>query len=145
MATLVKIDYLPENITLIRNELNLTQEQFADVIGATKAKVYNFEKGKTSPKAKFLDSIAELGGIPAESLKTRKLSAKDLKLKVSKNIDGKTIKLLAEIKAQNTVILKNQSVILGGKSKTKVLEVFTGFEKDVENELQLILADLKTH
>jgi transcriptional regulator with XRE-family HTH domain len=44
-----------------RERLGFTQPDFAELAGTTKKTVIDYEKGKTSPKASFLETIARVG------------------------------------------------------------------------------------
>jgi transcriptional regulator with XRE-family HTH domain len=44
-----------------RERLGFTQPDFAGLAGTTKKTVIDYEKGKTSPKASFLEAIARVG------------------------------------------------------------------------------------
>lgn len=135
------------NVKLIRNELNLTQEEFGKLIGATKAQIYNYEKGKTTPiPSKYITRIAKLGGVTAEVFKSKKLTAKDLS--ISPDLikgDNQLIPLIAKVIAQQQYIIKQISAQQSGKSKQKFLVIEKQSENEIEENFQAILSELKSH
>jgi len=144
MTKVINLDNLPSNIALVRNELDASQDEFGKLIGATKAMVFNFEKGFTPPKPKFIEAIATLAGITPEFLTSKKLQPKDISVRIGRSVDNtKTVKLLATILAHNIIIIKTLCALNGGKSKIKVSEIFTASIKDVEIETEKILKEMK--
>lgn len=144
MTNVINLEVLPVNIYFIRYELNFSQTEFGELIGATKAQVYNFEKGHTPPKPNHINAIAEIAGITPEMLQTKRLTIKDLTLKIGRSRDNqKTLNLLASIYAQNIVILKNQSEIIGETTKQTAKNVYASFTKQVEAETEKILKENK--
>jgi DNA-binding XRE family transcriptional regulator len=51
-----------------RNKANMTQAKLAEVSGVHMNTIINFEKGHTTPRARTLMALAEVVGIPWESL-----------------------------------------------------------------------------
>ena len=52
------------SIKACRANADMTQEQFADAIGVSKATVNNWEKGKTFPRLNELKKISEVSSVP---------------------------------------------------------------------------------
>lgn len=54
-----------------RKRLGLSAAEFALLVGTTEQSIYAWERGKTQPRAKYLDAIAALRGIGKREVATR--------------------------------------------------------------------------
>lgn len=52
----------PEKIKALRNEKNLSQEKFAELIGYSKGYLADIETGRSKPSRRFLESIQQIFG-----------------------------------------------------------------------------------
>ena len=52
----------PHGITVARTQLQLTQTELANALGASLRSVQNWESGTSNPRPKFIDHLAELVG-----------------------------------------------------------------------------------
>lgn len=60
---------LGKRIKLIRTNLKMNQETFADRVGTSLQSIFNWEKGKFHPSDQFIENIAELVNIHPNELK----------------------------------------------------------------------------
>lgn len=54
------------SIRSCRANANMTQQEFADAIGVSKATVINWEQGKTFPRLNEVKKISDLSGVPLQ-------------------------------------------------------------------------------
>lgn len=52
------------SIRSCRANANMTQQEFADAIGVSKATVINWEQGKTFPRLTDVKKISEISSVP---------------------------------------------------------------------------------
>ncbi|MEH7525654.1 helix-turn-helix transcriptional regulator [Bacillus sp. JJ1503] len=61
-------DYLKNIIKVKRAEMNLTQEQLAELIGVTRKTINTIENGKFIPSTILAIKLARVFGVPVEEL-----------------------------------------------------------------------------
>lgn len=71
---------LPNNIKLIRQLLDITQADFGKKLGATKAMIISYEKGKALPNSLFITRLANAAGLSEKDLTNRSLIEDDIDL-----------------------------------------------------------------
>lgn len=54
------------NLTAVRANTNMSQQEFAKAIGVDKSTVFNWENGKGVPNATMLRKMSELSHIPMD-------------------------------------------------------------------------------
>ncbi len=74
---------LGEKIAGLRQEKNMTQQAFADVMGVTRQAISNWERNKTEPDVAALKKIGQVFGIDMNDLLT------DIHLNARRSIHGR--------------------------------------------------------
>lgn len=91
-----------QNIAAIRRRLGMSQDKFAVTLGATRAQVSNWERGKTALPADVIIQISKITGISAERLHTTDLPSKNIRtLQSESGQDDKLDDIIKELKAIN--------------------------------------------
>lgn len=72
--------HLGNNILLIRQLSGTTQEEFGSKLGASKAMIVSYEKGKASPSELFVSRLSKMSGVSENKIKNNKLSESDIDL-----------------------------------------------------------------
>ena len=62
------------NIAVIRRRWHLSQEAFADLLGATRPQVSNWERGRTAPPVEALLLLQAVSGIDVDRLSFEELT-----------------------------------------------------------------------
>jgi len=57
------------NVTRLRREKDLSQEEFADKLGVSRVQINRIENGKHSPSAEMLFTLADALGVSTDSLR----------------------------------------------------------------------------
>jgi len=147
MLSSIEIKNLSKNLATIRHYYGLSQVEFSELIGSNKQKVYNYEKGITTPKYDVINKLSELTGVPSAKLLKKVIKPNEI---VNKSVKSSTkskgvtesptlLRLFAEIKAQNIVILKQQAAIAANPNSKKYLIVIANTNKEVEQLTEEIL------
>jgi len=106
----------PESIKIIRERLNLSQEQLANKIGAVKAAISRWENGKVTPDA---DSLAAIYSVAKEG----RIDSQFFKLKVTNRKGGRS-NLFVSWDYQNIPL---SAYIAGDKAKSIIDELSKRF------------------
>jgi transcriptional regulator with XRE-family HTH domain len=69
---------LPTNIKFIRELSGLTQQEFGDVLGVNKDKIYNLENGRGKKDSAIIAKVAFFAGVTEQDLTTQRLTLKDV-------------------------------------------------------------------
>lgn len=75
---------ISRNITLVRHLTGLTQTDFGKLIGASKAMVISYEKGKAEPKPLLIQRISDLSGVSIDDLYRKALKEADITIRLEK-------------------------------------------------------------
>lgn len=60
---------LAANVTRLRRAKELTQVELAEKVGVSEVMINRIEKGKSTPGAELLFSLADILGVPADNLR----------------------------------------------------------------------------
>jgi transcriptional regulator with XRE-family HTH domain len=69
---------LPANIKKIRDRWDMSQTHFADMLGATKDQVSNWERGRTEPDYESMQQLEVLCGIAQDKIRNVELTNEDI-------------------------------------------------------------------
>lgn len=75
---LIKPVPLPTNIKKIRDRWDMSQTHFADMLGATKDQVSNWERGRTEPDYESMQQLEVLCGIAQDKIRNVELTNEDI-------------------------------------------------------------------
>jgi transcriptional regulator with XRE-family HTH domain len=67
-----------ENLKLVRLGLELSQDEFGKLVGATEGMIQTYEAGRNMPKTLVLNKISHLTGVAVETLIHDKLGVKEI-------------------------------------------------------------------
>ena len=70
-----KINYLAENLRVLRNKRNYTQEEFSKLSGLPRSTITNIESGESNPTLSKVIAIADALGVTIDELISKPVSA----------------------------------------------------------------------
>jgi len=131
MAPLKNGQYVfnPESIKIIRERLNLSQEQLAKIIGTVKAAISRWETGKVTPDADSLAavySVAKEGRIDPQFFKKKETSHKDGRSNLFVSWDYQNIPLSAYEAGEKAKRIRDGLTKKFPSANHSVFKVFAG-------------------
>lgn len=96
---IIIMDQISQNLKLLRKKAAITQSQFAEKLGITRASVGAYEEGRARPNYQLLDQICRFYNISIDDMIKRDLSGTTTKRKRigldNENTTGKKMRVLA--------------------------------------------------
>lgn len=141
------LSQLAQNIKLIRQAKNLSQQEFADIIGSSKDQVFSFENDRSTPNEVYVEKIVKYAGVCAEDLRDKKLTLADLKIsgtKIPATIGmrpGDDYQKIIRIEATVEVLLDMVAEVLARQMNVPVGPVLAGAKMSIDDQVKLILSE----
>jgi transcriptional regulator with XRE-family HTH domain len=136
--------HLSDNLKLIRQLSELSQQEFGKLFGISKDKVFSYENERAQPNELIAAKIAEFAGITEEQLYKKKLKREDVIIKPQDD-NGYKIKRpdielhgsLIRIESMSKVIINTLAQLLAKESGEPVAAVISSLAKAVQDEIEV--------
>lgn len=98
------MQFLPDNIKIIRLTSEKTQEQFAKLLGVSIHQQKSYERRKAKPDILYMQRLSEYSGLSSEDLMNKKITNKSIVelAKKAKNILSEPLAAYGDIDARLT-------------------------------------------